>query len=117
VRAISAGLAEQCHTRNPGPISPYTLAGLRARGIDVTEPRAPCDVTDEMLARADLIIAVKDSEHRPMMRERFPAWVGRVRYWNVDDIPVVRPADALASLEALVRALVAELSHVTVPHR
>jgi protein-tyrosine phosphatase len=108
-RATSAGLAEECHTRNPGPLSPHTLAGLRARGIEVAQLRPPCDVTEDQLARADLVVAVKEREHRPMLLERFPAWADRVRYWNVDDIPLVRPADALASLEVLVRALVSEL--------
>jgi protein-tyrosine phosphatase len=110
VRASSAGLAEACHTRNPGPISPHTLAGLRARGIEVNHLRAPCDVTEAQLAAAALIIAVKEVEHRPMLAARFPAWADHVRYWHVDDIPLVRAADALASLEVLVRALVTELN-------
>jgi protein-tyrosine phosphatase len=111
VRAASAGLADQCHTRNPGPISPHTRAGLRARGIELEAiPRSPCDVTALDLARAELIIAVKESEHRPMIAERFPAWADRVRYWDVDDIPQVAGEEALARLDPLVRALVDELS-------
>jgi protein-tyrosine phosphatase len=108
-RAISAGLAPECHTRNPGPISPHTIAGLRARGIELAPPRAPCDVTAELLAGASLIVAVKEIEHRPMVEERFPEWTDRVRYWNVDDVPEVPAEDALRRLEALVRALVREL--------
>jgi len=75
----------------------------------VTDPRAPCDVTPADLAGADLIVAVKEVEHRPMLDERFPDWAGRVRYWNVDDIPQVPAAEALDRLEELVRALVGEL--------
>jgi protein-tyrosine phosphatase len=110
VRAVSAGLERNCHTRNPGPISTHTLAGLRARGIEVRDPRVPRDVTEEHFGGADLIVAVKELEHRPMMLERFPTWADRVRYWNVDDIPLVRAADALTSLEVLVRTLVIELA-------
>jgi protein-tyrosine phosphatase len=110
VRATSAGLAPQCHTRNPGPISSHTRTALRARGIEITDPRAPCDVTAEDLDHAELIIAVKESEHRPMIENRFPAWSERVRYWNVDDIPQVPAGEALARLETLVRALVDELA-------
>jgi protein-tyrosine phosphatase len=88
----------------------HTVAALRSRGIPVTAPRAPRDVTEEDLAAADLIVAVKELEHRPMLGGRFPSWVDRVRYWNVDDIPQVPAAAALARLEALVRALVAELA-------
>jgi protein-tyrosine phosphatase len=110
VRAVSAGLAHQCHTRNPGPISPHTLAGLRARGIDVGSAlRGPCDVTEADLGAATVVIAVKETEHRPMVGERFPAWAERIRYWDVDDVPEVPAADALARLEVLVRALVTEL--------
>jgi protein-tyrosine phosphatase len=113
VRAVSAGLAPQCFSRNPGPISPHTRAALRTRGIEVTDPRAPCDANEELFARASLIVAVKELEHRPMMLARFPDWAGRVRYWNVDDLPLVQAADALASLEVLVRALVVELGDTT----
>jgi protein-tyrosine phosphatase len=109
VRAVSAGLADQCQTRNLGPISQHTLAGLRARGVPVDAPRSPRDVTEQDLAGADLIVAVKELEHRPMLEERFPDWSDRVRYWNVDDIPEATAATALARLEVLVRALVAEL--------
>jgi protein-tyrosine phosphatase len=110
VRATSAGLAPECHTRNPGPISSHTRAGLRARGIEITDPRAPCDVTEQELDRAALIIAVKESEHRPMIDGRFPAWSERIRYWDVDDVPHVPAEEALAHLESLVRALIAELA-------
>jgi protein-tyrosine phosphatase len=110
VRASSAGLAEDCPTRNPGPISPHTLAGLRARGIALEQHRPPCDVTADDLAGADLVIAVKETEHRPMVERRFPAFADRIRYWDVDDVPHVPAADALARLATLVRALVDELA-------
>jgi protein-tyrosine phosphatase len=117
VRADSAGLEDQCHTRNPGPISAHTLAGLRARGIPVPSPRSPRDVTTEDLGRADLIIAVKEQEHRPLLAARFPGWADRVRYWNVDDIDQVAPHHALARLESLVSALVIELGDTTAQWR
>lgn len=109
VRATSAGLEERCHSRNPGPISPHTLAGLQARGIDAGVLRPPCDVTAADLAAADLIVAVKEREHRPLLARRFPDFTERVRYWHVDDIDQVPPPEALARLEALVRDLIAEL--------
>jgi protein-tyrosine phosphatase len=110
VRARSAGLAAQCHTRNLGPISRHTLAALRARGVAAEDPpRLPRDVTEEDLAGAELVIALKEREHRPMLAERFPGWPDRIRYWDVDDIPRVPAAEALGRIEELVRALVAEL--------
>jgi len=109
-RADSAGLAPQCGTRNPGPISSHTLAGLRARGIvSAAAPRLPRDVTADDFASAEVIIAVKETEHRPVVEERFADYAARVRYWNVDDIPDAMPEDALEDLERLVHALVAKL--------
>jgi protein-tyrosine phosphatase len=109
VRAVSAGLAPDCHTRNPGPISPHTRAGLEARGITLAPPRSPVDATATDFVTAALIVAVKQSEHLPMIAARFPRWADRVRYWHVDDVPQVPAAQALERLDQLVRALVAEL--------
>jgi protein-tyrosine phosphatase len=109
-RATSAGLESGCRLRNPGPISPHTAAGLRARNIRLDAvPRSPRDVTDEDLAGAALIIALKEAEHRPLVEERFPRWADQVRYWDVDDLPDAIPDDALAKIEVIVRSLVAEL--------
>ncbi len=41
--------------------------------------------------QAHRIIALKQAEHLPLMQERFPAWVERVEYWHVDDVPEVLP--------------------------
>jgi low molecular weight protein-tyrosine phosphatase len=108
-RAVSAGLAPQCHLRNPGPISLHTLAGLRARGIAPPVRRPPRDVTEEDLTAAAVVVAVKGAEHRPFVERYFPSWVDRIRYWNVDDVPHVPPEAALTILDAEVRALLAEL--------
>jgi protein-tyrosine phosphatase len=109
-RARSAGLEERCWTRNPGPISPFTVAALRRRGVALPDPiPTPRDATAEDLASASLVIALKDAEHRPMVSARFPEWIGRIRYWDVDDVPIARPDDALARIETLVRALIIEL--------
>lgn len=108
--ADSAGLAPRCHTRNPGPISPHALRGLAERGIACPLPhRLPRDVTFEDFVRAELVIALKDGEHRPMVEGRFPEHLGRVRFWRVDDVDEAAPAQALAEIEDQVRALVAEL--------
>lgn len=109
LRASSAGLAENCHTRNAGPLSPHTSAALQARGIVIDRPRAPRDVTETDLVDAVLIIAVKEAEHRPMVERRFPAHAHRIRYWDVDDVPHVPAGDALSRLATLVQALVVDL--------
>jgi protein-tyrosine phosphatase len=75
----------------------------------VAAPRLPCDVTAQALAAADLIVAVKEAEHRPLLAQRFPEWTERVRYWHVDDVDDLAAPVALAQLEELVRALFGEV--------
>jgi protein-tyrosine phosphatase len=109
-RADSAGLEEQCRTRNPGPISRMTLDALRSRGIDVPEPpRSPRDVLERDFETARLVIALKESEHRPLLERRFAAHASRVEYWHVDDVGDKPPGVALPELERNVLALLARL--------
>lgn len=109
-RASSAGLEPACHTRNPGPISPHTRDALAKQGIQLEEPvRAPLDVTEALLRGATHIVAVKEREHLPLMRERFPEWAARVEYWAIDDLDAALPSTALPALEARVRALLERL--------
>ena len=110
MRARSAGLEDQCWTRNEGAISPFTLAALRQRGVAMPDPLPlPRDATADELCAATLVVALKDAEHRPMVAARFPDWVDRIRYWDVDDVPDARPEDSLDRIETLVKALVVEL--------
>ena len=66
-------------------------------------------LTEEDLLAADVIVALKDDEHRPMMRTQFPSWVDRVTFWDVGDQPEVRPEYGLPSIEKQVMALIEEL--------
>jgi protein-tyrosine phosphatase len=110
--ADSAGLVEHCAGRNPGPLSPHTVRGLAARGIAVEgAPRGPRDVTPNDLAGADVVVAVKESEHRPMVEARFAPFASRIVYWNIDDVEDAPPEIALAALETRVRDLVSALQN------
>jgi protein-tyrosine phosphatase len=51
------------------------------------------------------VIAVKEEEHRPLMRERFAQWEHRLDYWNVHDVEDAAPAEALKVLAQEVRTL------------
>jgi protein-tyrosine phosphatase len=64
------------------------------------------------LHRADLIVAVKEAEHRPLLRTRFPAWEARVEYWHVHDLDCATPQDSLPGLERQVLALAERLRAV-----
>ena len=110
-QAHSCGLAvERTEAVNVGPIATHTLEAFKQRSISVAEPiRYPRAATLEDFTSADLIIALKEAEHRELMRQQFPEWTDRVSYWHVHDLDQA-PADiALCEIEMLVRALIAGL--------
>jgi protein-tyrosine phosphatase len=109
-RAESRGLGVGRHGKNIGPISIHALRGLAALGIDLKgEIRMPQKLLLEDLESADVVIAVKQAEHRDMLQEQFPDWVSRVEFWHVHDLDAATPDVALAELESLVRELQAKL--------
>jgi protein-tyrosine phosphatase len=103
-QAESRGLA--LDPFNAGTMSSYTIAWLAHRGISV-EPyqRAPRDVTAEDFSAADHIVAVKRTEHSPLMQSRFPDWHDRVEYWEVHDLDFAGPDITIPHLERQIHAL------------
>lgn len=107
-RAFSRGAADRGALENTGPISHFALKGLQALGIS---PRGahqfpqPCSLAD--FSRADVVIGLKEAEHRSMIERRFPAMADRVLYWQVDDIDVAHPREALPYLTQMVTNLIA----------
>jgi protein-tyrosine phosphatase len=109
-RAESRGLALEYGVHNVGPISEAAASRLRVLGIPIRDYlRQPLAVTEIDFARADLLIALKEAEHRPFLRERFPAWEGRVQFWHIHDTDCAGPEEALAGIEREVRELTARL--------
>jgi protein-tyrosine phosphatase len=108
-RAFSRGLA--IHLLPPQfLLSPQTEEHLEARRIELRHTASDRkQVSEEDLAAAEVIIALKDDEHRPMMRSKFPAWEKRVVFWDVGDQPEVKPEDGLPEIERQVMALIEEL--------
>lgn len=111
-RADSRGILAAV-SRNPYPLSPYTIAALTARGVPFGAPRDPMQLTDEDLRRADRIIALYDREHRTLFDEYFPANEKPVEYWDIPDVDEMSADRALARLEQRVRDLVRELAPQT----
>jgi protein-tyrosine phosphatase len=95
---------------NLGSISHYTVDALADRGIPMEgEHREPKPLTHSDLASADIVVAVKEREHRAPMVEQFPEWADRVIYWSIDDLDFAQPDEALPLLEEHVRRLVEDL--------
>jgi protein-tyrosine phosphatase len=109
--AFSRGLATERGIHNVGPISPNTVRGLAARNIPLEEsPRYPLQLSETDLQQADVVIALKEEEHRPLVEERFPRWADKVVYWRVEDVGQAPVVESLAEIERQVRRLIDCLS-------
>jgi protein-tyrosine phosphatase len=111
-RADSCGLnLAGLGPEHPRPISKWTREGLKARGIEskaiLREPKQVCEAD---LTGAELVIALKEEEHRPWMEKLHPEWAGRVLYWHVHDLDFAEAEEALGEIEGLVKGLVTELA-------
>jgi protein-tyrosine phosphatase len=110
-RAISRGIATELGYANIGPIATSVLDGLSARGFQPPDPpRHPLQLQEPDLAQADLVIALDEREHRPMLARRFPGWADQVEYWQVPDLGGLASQAALAEIEHQVQALLLRLN-------
>ncbi|MEM6259982.1 MAG: low molecular weight phosphatase family protein [Planctomycetota bacterium] len=110
-RTDSAGLRVDWQQKiNSGPMSTVALASLAERGIAIENPRMPRGLFLQDLENAGRVILLDEPEHRPMMRETFPEWEGRVTYWNVLDAPPSDTFHPMDAIDPLVRGLVDELA-------
>ena len=108
-KAFSRGLA--IDVVPPGfHLSIQTEQHLTARNIDLRHT-APIktQLSEADLGRAEIVIALKDEEHRPMVRTMFPEWEEKMIFWDVGDQPEVRPNDGLGQIHEQVLELVEAL--------
>jgi protein-tyrosine phosphatase len=109
-RADSRGLALDLTGGNVGPMSTAAFELLAVKGIRcVSMKRFPQAVSAGDLQAAQLIIALDEQEHRPMMRVRFPEWENKAVYWLVHDLDKWNAETALTILDNQVNQLVEEL--------
>ena len=105
--ADSRGLALERDVNNVGAISKYAVEALKQRGINVaSEERFPQSAIVEDFQNFDLIVAVDESEHRPLMKERFPEFIDSIEYWLIHDIDKTSPQEALGELEKKIKELI-----------
>ena len=108
-RASSRGLA--LNPLNPGPISRHTVERLASHGIPVeSNLRLPLDATYNDFDAAHHVVAVKEVEHRPLIRSRFPTILNRVEFWQVHDVDCAGPDVAMPHLEREVMGLMERLA-------
>ena len=106
-RAFSRGVAVHLA---PTDLSPHTRQALETRGIDI-RMTAPTRIalTEIDLHRAERRIALKRTEHEKHIADRFPEWREKVESWDIDDLDVAPPDEALPHLEQAVLRLLREL--------
>lgn len=112
-QADSRGLALELGVNNVGPISQYTVRRLAELGIEIGDrERFPRSAESADLAAADRIIALDETEHRPMMAQRFPQWAEAIAYWNVCDVDKTPAETALPEIERRIEELAIALQQL-----
>lgn len=113
-QANSRGIAIELGADNVGPLSIHTVQGLNQLGIYPVENalRYPKQLHEDDLKTADLIIALYEAEHRPMLEQRFPAWVDSVTYWQAPDLQH-RKLSVEATLSYIEQELLSLLERLT----
>jgi predicted translation initiation factor SUI1 len=105
-RAASRALALERGVGNVGPMAPSALEALQALGIHSEAcTRLPARVVAADFEAAARIVALKETEHRPLLQERFPTWTDRVEYWQIDDAPAVLPLIEREVMDLIARLL------------
>ena len=105
-RADSRGLGGPEEMATLANIAPQAVRGLESRGISVAPNiRGPRPLREDDLAASNLIIAMNEHEHRPLLAARFPAWENKVEYWMIADLTEATPEETLGEIEAGIRGL------------
>jgi translation initiation factor 1 len=106
-QATSRALALERGVNNIGPMSEAAKTLLAAMGVSSADAfsRFPVQVTAADLEQADLIVALKQVEHLPLLQERFPIWAEKVEFWHMDDVPSVLPLVEREVMDLVARLL------------
>jgi protein-tyrosine phosphatase len=107
---IFQGSGERGSPDNIGPMSRFVLEALQLKAVvpaGATRHPQPCSLAD--FDKAQLVIALKEVEHRPTIERRFPELDDKIIYWDVDDVEFAPPSEALAMIDDLVEELILTL--------
>lgn len=103
----SRGLALDAY--NTGHMYHRTERECERLGLSTEPLRHPLPLELADLESSDHVIAVKEAEHRPLLRDQFHAWEDRVEYWTVHDLDAGTPEQAFPLLRELVDNLIERL--------
>jgi protein-tyrosine phosphatase len=108
-RATSRGLKTWKVAVHEGPISEFAAYRLTAMEVPFDRMRFPIQLSVVDLEDADLVVALKKTEHHEMMVQQFPTWADRITYWHINDLDCATADEALPLCEACVKSLVETL--------
>lgn len=115
-QAQSRALAVERLVSATSRMSRFAVSGLQERGcVARAVNRLPLQCLQADLETANHIVAINESEHRPLMVERFPHWVERVEYWNVSDVDIQPWNMALAAIDQHIDGLLQHLRRGRLP--
>jgi protein-tyrosine phosphatase len=107
-RAESRGLIMM--NDNAGPMSRAATTRLGHHGISTDAyQRFPQKVTLQDMEAAQLIVAMKRSEHHYAIQNYFPTQLARVEFWEIHDLDCAQPEEMFPQLEQAVMTLVERL--------
>ena len=105
----------QLFSDNEGSLSQHTVSECEKFGISTEPLRLPMSLQEDDLVRAEVTIAVKETEHRPLIRKMFPHWEERIEYWEVHDLDVAPADETLSQLRLHVDSLFERLRSQEMP--
>lgn len=111
-KAFSKGLSQNMPSlNNPGTISVHALEALKDMQVIGKElDRFPQPIIQADFKNHEKIIALSEAEHKPMLKKRFENHYAKVNYFEVGDLPVEEPKDAMKKLAFLVEELIGRLN-------
>ena len=110
-KAFSRGLSQHMpNPNNPGPISQHTIEALNERKINGKElTRFPIPLEENDFVKYDKIIALSENEHRPMLEAHFYHHCDKIAFFEVGDLHLEAPKEAMKKLSILLDALAQRL--------
>lgn len=107
VRADSAALEmAKWRTYNPGELSVHTIAALGKLGIAIEQPYREPRQFNPKATTGMRLIALSETEHRPMVMRLFPEVFEEIEFWKVEDVDFEHPEKAIALMKESVEGCI-----------
>ena len=98
---------------NIGHLSPHAIKKLDEYHIPYQEDaKYPEKITEDHIMMAEIVIALKESEHRPFVEKNFPDLLEKFVFWKIDDVQDNPPETAIPLLKREVEELTKVLQSV-----